>query len=94
MKIKLNSTIRERLTKFWETKTWKEEEMLWRKPIEKLTCLNRCLFPVVQSRRKNVQHPGFVFLAVLASRSDDYIETCDIYRKKHSCKWYVTLELH
>ena len=34
---------------------------------------------------RDVPDLGFVFLAVLALRSDDYIETCDIYRKKHSC---------
>ena len=59
--------------------------MLWNKPIEKLIYLNRCLYPVTQNPRKSVQHPGFVFLAELALRSDDYIETCDIERKKHSC---------
>ena len=35
----------ERLTKFWETKTWKKEEMSGKKLTEKLICLNRCLFP-------------------------------------------------
>ena len=133
----------ERLTKFWEIKTWKEEEMLWKKPIEKLTCLNRCLhlvteltyfslfqcvkkkktkswktktwkkeetprkkliekviylnkchYFVIQSQRNNAWHLGFVFLAQLVSLSDDYIETYGIYRKKHSCKCYVLLELH
>ena len=68
--------------------------MSWKKLTEKLICFNRCLFLVIQRQRKNAQHLGFVFLAVLVSRSDDYIETCDIYRKKHSCKWKVTLELH
>ena len=44
----------ERLTKFWEIKTRNKEEMLWKKPIEKLTCLNRCLYLVTQNPRKNV----------------------------------------
>ena len=65
----------QRLTKFWEIKTWKEEEMLRKKTIEKLICLNRCLHLVTQNPRKNARHLGFVFLAELASRSDDYIET-------------------
>ena len=29
-----------------------------------------------------------------SSQSDGYIEICDTYRKKHSCKCYVLLELH
>ena len=75
-RIKLNSAIMERLTKFWETKTWKEEEeMSWKEPIEKPICSNRCLYLFTQSPRKNIWHPGFVFLAVLALRSGDYIET-------------------
>ena len=77
-----------------EIKTWNKEEMPCKKPIEKLTFLNRCRYPVTQTPRKNVWHPGFVFVAELASLSDDYIETCDIYRKKHSCKCYVLPELH
>ena len=40
------------------------------------------------------QHPGFVFLAVLALRSGEYIETCDIYREQHSCRCYVLPEHH
>ena len=67
--------------------------MSWKKLTEKLTCLNRCLFLVIQRQRKNAQHLGFVFLAELALRSDDYIETCDIHRTKHSCKCIVPLEL-
>ena len=59
-----------------------------------LICLNGCFFLVTQSPRKNVLHLGFVFLAVLALRSGDYIETCDIYREKHSCRCYVLSELH
>ena len=35
--------------------------------------------PVTQSQRKNVLHPGFVFLAELASQSDGYIEICVTY---------------
>ena len=93
-RIKLNSTIRDRLAKSWKTKTRKEEEMPWKKLIEKLTCLNGCLYRVTQSPRKNVWHPGFVFLAELALRSDGYIETCDIHQKKHSCRCYVLLEPH
>ena len=53
-KIKLNGTIMERLTKFWGTKTWKEEEMSWMKLTEKLICLNRYVYLVTQSPRKNV----------------------------------------
>ena len=68
--------------------------MSWKKLIEKLICLNRCLFLVTQSPRNNVWHPGFVFLAVLALRSGYYIETWDIYREKHSCRCYVLSELH
>ena len=56
------------------------------KLIEKLIYLNRCLYLVTQSQRKNVWHPGFVSLAELASQSDGYIKTCDTCRKKHSCK--------
>ena len=52
------------------------------------------LFPVTQSLRKNVWQPGFAFLAVLAWRSVGYIENCDIYRKKHSCRCYVLPGLH
>ena len=63
-----------------EIKTWNKEGMPCKKPIEKLTCLNRCRYPVTQTPRKNVWHPGFVFVAELASLSDDHIETCDIYR--------------
>ena len=91
---KPNNMTTERFTKFWEIKTRSEEEMLRKKPIEKLICLNRCLYLVTQSQRKNVWHLGFVFLAVLALRSDDYIETCDIYQKKHSCRCNVLPELH
>ena len=47
-----------------------------------------------QSQKKNVYHPGFVFLAELALQSDGYVETCDTYRKKHSCRCHVLLELH
>ena len=75
---RLNSVIRERLTKFSEIKTWKKEEMPWKKLTEKLICLNRCLFLVTQSPRKNAWHPGFAFLAELALQSGGYIETCDI----------------
>ena len=92
-RIKLNSTIKERLTKFWETKTWKKEEMSW-KLTEKLICLNRCLYWVTQNPRKNVWHLVSVFLAELASPSDDYIDSCDIHRKKHSCRCYVLPVLH
>ena len=92
---KLNNTIMERSTKFWETKTRKKnKEMSWMKLTEKLICWNRYLFLVTQSPRKNVQHLGFDFLAVLALRSGDYIETCDIYREKHSCRCYPLPELH
>ena len=51
--IKLNSTIRERLTKSSETKTWKTEETPWQKLIEKLICLNKhhCLSPESQKER-------------------------------------------
>ena len=91
---KPNNMTTEQLTKFWEIKTWNKEEMLRKKTIEKLTCLNRCLYAVTENPRRKAWHLGFVFLAVLALRSGDYIETCDIYRKKHSCKWYVLLELH
>ena len=35
-KIKPSSAIRQRLTKSWKMKTWKKEEMLQKKPIEKL----------------------------------------------------------
>ena len=86
---KPNNITMERLTKFCEIKTWKKEEMLWEKPIEKLIYLNRCLSLVTQRPRKNVWHLGFVFLAELALRSDDYIETCDIDRRKHSCRCYA-----
>ena len=61
---------------------------------EKLTRLNRYLFLVTQSQRKNVWHPGFAFLAELALRSGAYLETCDIHRKKHLCRCYVLPELH
>ena len=93
-RIKPNGTIRERLTKFWETKTWKKEDTHRKKLLEKPIYMNRCFYPVTQSQRKNVWHPGFVFLAELALRSDGYIETCDTYRKKHSCRCHVLLELH
>ena len=53
-KIKLNGTIIERLTKFWETMTRKKEEMPWMKLTEKLICLNRYLFLVTQSPTMNV----------------------------------------
>ena len=43
--------------------------------------------------KKNVWHLGFVFLANLASLSDDYVETND-YRKKLSCRCYVLPGLH
>ena len=89
-----NNITAERLTKFWEIKTRNMEEMLRYNLIKKLTCLNRCLHWVTQNPRKKVEHPGSVFLAELASLSDDYIETCDIHRKKLSCKCYVLPELH
>ena len=56
--------------------------------------LNRYLFLVTQSPKKNVLHPGFVFLAELALQSDDYIETCDIHLEKQSCRCYVLPVLH
>ena len=59
-------TDEERPTKCWEIKTWNKEEMLRKKPIEKLTCLNRCLYLATPNPRKNAWHPGFVFLAELA----------------------------
>ena len=68
---------------FWEKKTWKTEETPCKKLIEKLIHLNKCLYPVTQSQRKNVWHLGFVSLAELALQSDGYIEICDTYRKKH-----------
>ena len=70
--IKLNSTIRERLTKSWKTETWKKEETPWKKPIEKLIYLNRCLYPVIHNQRKNVYHLGFVSLAEFALQSNGY----------------------
>ena len=48
----------------------------------------------MHSPRKNVWHLGFVFFAVLALRSGGYIETCDIYREKDSCRCSVLPELH
>ena len=82
--IKLNSTIRERLTKSSETKTWKTEETPWKRLIEKLICLNKhhCLVTRIPERTSSIL------------RSDDYIETCDIYRKKHSCRCHVLPGLH
>ena len=68
--------------------------MPWKMLIEKLIYLNRCLYPLTQSQTKNVWHLGFVFLAELALRSDDDIETCNIYPTKHSCKCFAPLELH
>ena len=65
--------------------------MSWKKLTEKLACLNRCLFLATQSPRKT---RCLVFLAVLALRSGGYIETCDIYREKHSCRCYGLPELH
>ena len=56
--------------------------------------LEQMLYPVAQSQRKNVWHPGFAFLAELVLHSDGHIETCDTYRKKHSCRCYVLFELH
>ena len=50
---------------------------------QKRSLPNRHLFLVTHSPRKNVLRPGFIFLAVLALRSSDCIETCDIYREKH-----------
>ena len=47
-----------------------------------------------QSPRKNVQHLGFVFFAVLALPSGGNIDTCDIYREKRSCRCYVLPELY
>ena len=91
---RLNSVIRERLTKFWEIKTWNEDETPWKKLTEKLICSNTCLYLVTQNPRKIGWHPGFVFLAELALRSGDYIETCDINRKKHSCRCYALPGLH
>ena len=64
----------------WQTKTWKKEEM--------------SLSLVAQSPRKNVKHLGFVILAVLDLRSGDYIETCDIYSEKYSCRCYELPEHH
>ena len=61
---------------------------------QKRSLPNRHLFLVTHSPRKNVWHPGFIFLAVLALRSSDCIETCDIYREKHSCRCHVLPELH
>ena len=90
---KPNNMTTERLTKFWEIKTWNKEEMLWEKPIEKPICSNRCLYLATQNPRKNAWHLGFVFLAELALLSDDYIETYDIYQKKHLCRGYVLPEL-
>ena len=91
-RIKLHDTIRERFTKSWKTNTWKKETS-WKKLIEKPIYLNKYLFLVTQSQRKNVYHLGFVSLAAPASQSDGYIEICDTYRKKHQCKCYVPLEL-
>ena len=93
-KTKLNGTIEVRLMMFWETKTWNQEKMSWKKLSEKLICLNRYLFLVTQSPKKNVLRPGFVFSAVSALQSDDYIETCDIYLEKHLCRCYELLEHH
>ena len=61
---------------------------------DKLICLNRYLFLVTQSPRENVWHLGSVFLTVRALRSSDYIETCDIYQEKQSCRCYVLSGLH
>ena len=66
----------------------------WKKLTEKLICSNRCLYMITQNPKKNAWHPGSVFLAELTLQSDGCIETCDIYRKKHSCRCYVLLELH
>ena len=54
--IKLNSTIRERLTKSSETKTWKTEETPWKKLIEKLICLNKhhCLVTRIPERTSSI----------------------------------------
>ena len=72
---------------------FQEEETPWNKLTEKLIYLNRCLYLVTENPKQNAWHLGFAFLAMLALRSDDYIETCDIYRKKHSCRCYVLLEV-
>ena len=55
---------------------------------EKLIYLNRRLFPVTESQRKNVWHPGSVYLAEFASQSDGYIVTCDIYLDKYLCRCF------
>ena len=46
---KPNNMTTERLTKIWEIKTWKKEEMPWKKPMEKLIYLKRFLYPVLTS---------------------------------------------
>ena len=79
--------------RFWKIKTGKEE-MHWKKPIEKLICLKRCLYLATQNPRKNVWHLGFAFLAELVLQSDGHIGNYDIYREKHSCRCYVPPELH
>ena len=85
---------KEQPTKFWETKTWNTDKIPWKKQIEMLICLNRYLYLVTHSPRKNAWRPGFVFLAELALQSDDHIETCDIYLEKHLCRCYVLPEHH
>ena len=61
-----------------DPRLWNKEKIPWKKLIEMLIYLNRYLFLITQSPRKKVQYHGFVFFAVLALRSSDYIETCDI----------------
>ena len=58
----------ERLTKFCEIKTWNKEKTSWMKLTEKFVSSHRYLFLVSWSPRKNVVHPAFVFLAMLAFR--------------------------
>ena len=93
-KIKLNSTIMVRLTKLWETVTFKTEEMFRMKLTKELVCSSEYLFLVTQSQRKSVWDLGFVFLAVPALRSGDCIETCGIYLEKQFCRCNVLPDLH
>ena len=73
---------------------WNKEKMSWKKLTEKLICLNRYLFLVTPRSKNNIKRLGFVFLAVPALQSDDYIETCDIYLEKHLCRCCELPELH
>ena len=70
------------------------KDVSWKKLSEKLICLNRYLFLVTQSPKKNVLRLGFVCSAELALQSDDDTETCDIYLEKHFCRCYELLEHH